>query len=134
MATVARKYQTKQTHYFQKKVPGGGAAGNQTVTIGKAPNGANLVQIYTVVRTVFAGGVPTISFGPASSPAAFFAAAGGPLTTLGRNIVTLIATALVSMTADTDIVGVIGGAPTSGDADLIFEFMPVMDLDIGAQG
>jgi hypothetical protein len=132
MAQTARKYHTKQTHYSGRKVPGGGAAGNQTVQLGRVPNGANIVNIYTVVRTVFAGGVPTISFGTSGSPAAFFAAAGGPITTLGRNVVALIATGALSLTADQDIVGVIGGAPTSGDADLLVEFMVVEDLDIGA--
>jgi len=129
VTTTARKYPTYQTHYLLKRVPGGGAAGNQTAVIGKAPNGARITQIYTFVRTVFAGGAPTISFGPASSPAAFFAANNVPLVTLGRNIVPLLATALVSLAADQDLVGVIAGSPTSGDADLMVEYAVVQDLD-----
>jgi hypothetical protein len=117
----ARDYGVQMVHYARQKIAG--SAGNQTVNISAmVPNGANILRISTMVRTVFSGGVPTISFGPSGSPAAFFAAAGGPITTLGRNAVTLIATALLSMTADTQLVAAIAGGPNAGDADIEIEF------------
>jgi hypothetical protein len=123
LGTAARFNPIQLVHYCRVKIPGGGAAGNQTVNISALlPNGANVLRISTMIRTVFSGGTPTISFGTAASPAAFFAAAGGPITTAGRNAVTLIATGTLSMTADTQLVGVIGGVPTAGDGDIEVEF------------
>lgn len=121
----ARELATQQTNYHRAKRLG--SAGNGTVSLGIAPAGANIVNIYSVVRTVFSGGVPTVSFGTAASPAAFFAAAGAPITTLGRNVVTLIATAALSLTADAELVAVIGGGPNAGDADFMVEFIPNND-------
>lgn len=119
----AREHHEQQTAYIQKRGVLG-SAGNATYTIGRLRKGHNIVNIYSVVRTVFSGGVPTVSFGTAASPAAFFAAAGGPITALGRTVVTLIATAALSLQADTDIVAVIGGGPAAGDADFIVEAIP----------
>ncbi len=78
--------------------------------------------ISTLARTVFSGGTPTISFGPSGTPAGYFAAAGGPITTAGRNAVTLIATGTLGVDVDTDIVGVVAGTPTAGTVDLEIEY------------
>lgn len=117
---VARDLVTQQTHYLRKRILG--AAGNQTVIIGKPPVGANILRISTLVRTVFSGGVPTVSFGPSASPAAYFAAAGAPITTVGRNLVTLLATALLGFDTDDNIVAAIAGTPTAGIVDVEVEY------------
>lgn len=120
LGTVARDLALLATHYARLKILG--AAGNATYNIVTVPAGANILRILTMVRTVFSGGVPTISFGPSGTPAGYFAAAGGPITTAGRTNVTLIATGTLSLAADTVIVGVVGGGPNAGDADLEVEF------------
>ena len=119
-ATTARQYHQQVTHTMRKRVLG--SAGNATYTIGTLPSGANILRITTLASTVLSGGTPTVSFGTAASPAAFFAAAGGPVTTAGVNAVTLIATGSLNMTADTVIVGVIAGTPTAGTVDLMVEY------------
>ena len=115
-----REHATQQVHYLRKRILGTG--GNATYTIGTVPAGANILRISTLARTVFSGGAPTISFGPSSSAAAYFAAAGAPLTTAGRNSVTLIATGTLGCDTATDIVGVVAGTPTAGTVDLEVEF------------
>lgn len=116
LATTAREYHSQQTHYLRKRILG--AAGNALYTLGTIPAGANIVQITTAVRVVFAGGTPTISFGPSGTPAGYFALAGAPATTLGRNAVALIATATLFPDADTVITATIAGSPTSGTLDV----------------
>lgn len=115
-ATTAREYHTQQTHYLRKRILG--AAGNALYTLGTIPAGANIDRITTAVRVVFAGGTPTISFGHTSTPAAYFALNGTPATTLGRNAVTLIATAALFPDVDTVITATIAGTPTSGVLDV----------------
>lgn len=119
-ATSARQNSTQQVHYLRKRVLGAG--GNATYTLGKLPAGANILRITTLVRTVFSGGTPTVSFGPSGTPAGYFAAAGAPVTTAGRNAVTLIATGTLGVDVDTDIVGVVAGTPTAGTADFEVEY------------
>jgi hypothetical protein len=118
--SIARKPVGQQTCFLRKRVLG--TTGNQTVTIGVVPAGANILRVGTAVRVVFSGGAPTISFGTAASPAAYFAAAGAPATTVGRNNVTLLATALLCPDVDTTIVGVVAGGPTLGTLDMEVEY------------
>lgn len=124
-ATVAREYHTQQTHYLRKRITG--AAGNALYTVGIIPAGANIMQISTLVRVVFAGGTPTISFGYASTPAGYFALNGTPATTLGRNIVTLIGGAALGVDVDTIITATAAGTPTSGVLDV--EVLYTVDND-----
>jgi hypothetical protein len=119
-ATQARRYTYQTVHYARKRVLG--SAGNATYNIVTLPSNANILRINTMASTVMSGGTPTVSFGTAASPAAFFAAAGGPLTTAGRNAVTLIATGTLNMSADTVIVGVVAGTPTAGVVDFEVEY------------
>src|SRR5882724_7502131 len=119
-ATAARRYTYQTVHYARKRVLG--SAGNATYNIVTLPSNANILRINTMASTVMSGGTPTVSFGTAASPAAFFAAAGGPLTTAGRNAVTLIATGTLNMSADTVIVGVVAGTPTAGTVDFEVEY------------
>ncbi len=120
LATDARQLHTQQTHYLRKRILG--AAGNVTYTVGKLPAGANILRISTLARTVFSGGTPTISFGPSGTPAGYFAAAGGPVTTAGRNNVTLIATGTLGVDVDTEITATVAGTPTAGTVDIEVEF------------
>lgn len=119
-ATAARRSAYQMVHYARKRVLG--SAGNATYPIVTLPANANILRINTLASTVLSGGSPTVSFGTAASPAAFFAAAAGPVTTAGRNAVTLIATGTLNMSADTVIVGVIAGTPTAGTVDFEVEF------------
>jgi hypothetical protein len=107
-------------HYARKRVLG--SAGNATYPIVTLPSGANILRISTMVSTVLSGGTPTVSFGTSASAASFFAANGTPVTTAGRNAVTLIATGTLNMSADTVIVGVIAGTPTAGTVDFEIEY------------
>lgn len=118
--SAARQHALQLTHYLRRRILG--ADGNKTYVIGKLPAGANILRISTLARTVFSGGTPTISFGPSGTPAGYFAAAGGPITTAGRNAVTLIATGTLGVDVDTDIVGVVAGTPTAGTVDLEIEY------------
>lgn len=120
LGTDALYYATQQTHYLRKRILG--AAGNALYTVGTIPAGANILRISTAVRVVFAGGTPTISFGPSGTPAGFFALAGAPATTLGRNAVALIATATLFPDVDTVITATTAGTPTSGVLDVEIEF------------
>lgn len=124
--TQARQLEFQAVHYLRKRVLG--AAGNATYTLGIIPAGANVLRISTLARTVFSGGTPTVSFGPSGAPAGYFAAAGAPLTTAGRNSVTLIATGTLGVDVDTTIVGVVAGTPTAGTVDLEVEFTVDNDL------
>jgi hypothetical protein len=119
-ATSAREFHLQTTHYLRKRILG--TAGNATYTLGTIPAGANILRISTAVRTVFSGGTPTISFGPSGTPAGYFALAGAPATTAGRNNVTLIATATLFPDADTVITATTAGTPTAGVLDVEVEF------------
>lgn len=125
LATTAREYHSQQLHYLRKRILG--AAGNALYTVGWIPAGANILQITTAVRVVFAGGTPTISFGHTATPAAYFALAGAPATTLGRNAVALIATAALFVDVDTLITATAAGTPTSGVLDV--EVLYTVDND-----
>lgn len=119
-ATTARQPHTQQIIYMRKRILG--AAGNALYTVGIVPAGANILRISTLVRVVFAGGTPTISFGFASTPAGYFALNGTPATTLGRNFVTLIGGAALGCDVDTVITATTAGTPTSGTLDVEVEF------------
>lgn len=118
--TAARQYHEQVVHYLRKRILGSG--GNATYTLGILPSGANILRISTLNRIVMSGGAPTISLGTSASPAAFFAAATGGLTTAGRQAITLIATGSLGVDADTTIVAVIAGTPTAGTIDVEVEF------------
>jgi len=118
--STARKPVGQQIAFIRKTISG--ANGNVTNTVGILPAGAAVLRISTIVRTVFSGGTPTISFGPSSSGAAWFALTGAPVTTLGRNPVTLLGVASLYQTADTTVVAVQAGTPTAGDADVEIEY------------
>lgn len=116
---VGRQHPHQQTHYLRKRILGSG--GSATYSLGILPLGANVLRISTLVRVVFNAG--TISFGPAAAPAAYFAAAGGPVTTLGRNNITLLGVASLGIdTGGTEIVAVIAGGPASGVLDAEVEY------------
>jgi hypothetical protein len=119
-ATSAREFHLQATHYLRKRILGSG--GNATYTLGTIPAGANIVRISTAVRVVLSGGTPTISFGPSGTPAGYFAALGAPVTTVGRNNITLIATATLFPDADTVITATVAGTPTAGTVDVEVEF------------
>jgi hypothetical protein len=116
--TNARDIVTQQTHYLRKRLLGSG--GSATYSLGFVPAGANILRISTLVRVVFNAG--TIALGTAGSTAAFFAANGTPVTTLGRNSIALIASAAVGIDVDTELVAVIAGGPASGTLDVEVEF------------
>lgn len=118
--TVARECSTQQIHYLRKRILGAG--GNAQYSLGFIPAGANVLRISTLARVVLSGGAPTISFGTAASPAAFFAAAGAPATTAGRNNVALIATGTLGVDVDTELAAVIAGTPTAGTLDVEVEY------------
>jgi len=125
VATTARQFHQQQTHYLRKRILG--TAGNGLYTVGILPAGANILRISTLARTVFSGGAPTVSFGPSGTPAGYFAAAGGPITTAGRNNVTLIATGTLGVDADTVITATVGGTPTAGVVDIEIEYTVAND-------
>jgi hypothetical protein len=116
----ARQPHMPQTVYLRKRILG--SAGNATYIVGRVPAGANILRIHTTVGTVFSGGTPTISFGTTANGALFFAAAGGPATTVGNNLVALIATGSVAITAATDITATVAGTPTAGSLDVQVEY------------
>lgn len=120
LGTIARQFHSQQTHYLRRRILG--ADGNRTYTLGTLPAGANVLRISTLVRTALSGGAPTIALGTAASGAAFFAAAGAPATTAGRNNVTLIATGALGVDADTVLTATIAGSPTAGTLDVEVEF------------
>jgi hypothetical protein len=122
--TNARELATQQTHYLRLRL--NGTSGNGTFTIGIVPNGANILRITTLGRNSggLTGGSATVSFGPSGTPAGFFAAAGGPVTTTGLTAVALIATATLAITADTTLVAVVAGTPTGGAVDVMVEYIP----------
>lgn len=120
LATAARTLHTQQTSYLRKRILG--AAGNAAYVVGTLPAGANILRISTLVRVVFAGGTPTISFGTAASGALFQALTGAPATTLGRNNATLLGVAALGVDVDTVITATTGGTPTSGTLDVEVEF------------
>ena len=125
VATTARQFHQQQTHYLRKRILG--TAGNGLYNVGTLPAGANILRISTLARTVFSGGTPTVSFGPSGTPAGYFAAAGGPITTAGRNNVTLIATGTLGVDADTVITCTTAGTPTAGVVDVEVEYTVAND-------
>lgn len=125
VATTARQFHQQQTHYLRKRILG--TAGNGLYNVGTLPAGANILRISTLARTVFSGGAPTVSFGPSGTPAGYFAAAGGPITTAGRNNVTLIATGTLGVDVDTVITATVGGTPAAGVVDIEIEYTVAND-------
>lgn len=116
-----REHPLQHVHYLRKRALG--SAGNQNYSLGFLPLGANILRISTLVRVVFSGGTPVVSFGPAGAVTAFFAAAGAPLTTLGRNLVTLLGVATLGIdTAGTEIIAAVTGVPTAGTVDFEVEY------------
>lgn len=120
VGSTARKPVGQQIAYLQ--VNALGASGNQTVSLGFVPAGANIRRIGTSVRTVFAGGTPVVTYGTRASPAVFAASLGTTLTTLGANSVVILGVTNVSPLVDTELVAAISGTPTSGDLDFIVEY------------
>lgn len=122
--STARELATQQTHFIRKTLTG--VSGNVTVTLGIVPNGAAIMRISTFSRNAsgLTGGSATVSFGSSGSPAAYFAAAAGPVTVTGAVFVALIATALSVVTSDTTVVAVVAGTPTGGSVDVVVEFVP----------
>lgn len=120
--SVARKPIGQQVAYLRTRVLG--ASGNQTISLGWVPAGANIKRIGTSVRVVFAGGTPAGTLGTRASPASLVAALATQLTTLGNNVSTILSTAAPFPDADVELVAVISGTPTSGVADIEVEFIP----------
>jgi hypothetical protein len=116
----ARQLELQAVHYLRKRILG--TAGNATYELGTIPAGANILRIATLVRTVFSGGTPTISFGPSGTPAGYHAATAAPVTTAGRNYPVLIATGTLGVDADTVITATVAGTPTAGIADVEVTF------------
>jgi len=80
-------------------IPGGG-----TFKLGTIPAGGAIMRASTVIGTVFNGTTPTVGLGVAASGVTLAALAGGPITTLGPNTITLAASAVPGpVAADTDI-------------------------------
>jgi len=79
-------------------------AGGGTFKLGTIPAGSAVLRASTVIGTVFNGTTPTIGLGVAASGVTLAALAGGPITTLGPNAITLAASAVPGpVAADTDI-------------------------------
>jgi|SRR5215475_1125699 len=79
------------------------AGGSVGFKLGTIPAGAGILRASTVIGTVFNGTTPTVGLGTTSAGVNLSALAGGPITTLGANSITLTAAAVQYATADTDI-------------------------------
>jgi len=79
------------------------AGGSVGFKLGTIPAGSGILRASTVIGTVFNGTTPTVGLGTTSAGVDLAALAGGPITTLGSNAVTLAAAAAQYRSADTDI-------------------------------
>jgi len=109
LGSQARDYPAREQK-FVAVIGGVGGAGNQfvagggTFKLGTIPAGAAVLRASTVIGTVFNGTTPTVGLGVAASGVTLAALAGGPITTLGPNAITLAASAVPGpVAADTDI-------------------------------
>jgi hypothetical protein len=119
-ATQARQYTYQTVHYARKRVLG--SAGNATYNDRHAALRCEHPSHQHDGKHGDVGRHSDRQLWHVGFPAAFFAAAGAPVTTAGRNAVTLIATGTLNMSADTVIVGVIAGTPTAGTVDFEIEY------------
>lgn len=120
VGSTARKPFGQQIAFTRTRILG--ASGNQTVSLGWYPAGANIKRVGSSVRVVFAGGTPAGTLGTRASPANIVAALATQLTTIGNNASALIASAAALLDVDTELVAVISGTPTSGVADIEVEY------------
>jgi len=109
LGTSAKDYPAREQK-FVSVISGVGGSGNQfvagggTYKLGTIPAGAAVLRASTVIGTVFNGTTPTVGLGVAASGVTLAALAGGPITTLGPNAITLAASAVPGPVAsDTDI-------------------------------
>jgi hypothetical protein len=72
VGTTGRRYNTSQTHFVSKEVTN--ADTGTSVTIGKLPPGAYVINAGIIVGTAFAGGTPVISIGTLSDADGFASA------------------------------------------------------------
>jgi len=109
LGSTARDYPAREQRLVAAINGVGGApnpfvAGGGTFKLGTIPTGAVVLRASTVIGTVFNGTTPTIGLGVAASGVTLAALAGGPITTLGPNAITLAASAVPGpVAADTDI-------------------------------
>lgn len=110
LGTVARKFQTDQVHYLS--VPINGVLGAQTVTIGKIPAGASVIDAgFHVV--VALNGTGTVAIGVAGTTTGLAGALVA--TTIGVIKSAALPTSTIAyFSADTDVIATVGGTPTLG--------------------
>jgi hypothetical protein len=118
--STARKPVGQQVVFSRTRLLG--TSGNGTFSLGFFPAGANILRIGSAVRVVFSGGTPAGTLGTRASPANMVAALATQLTTIGRNVSTLIASAALCLDVDTELVAVVSGTPTAGTADIEIEY------------
>ncbi len=124
----ARENTTQQTDYLRKRVVLGDAG--KTVTVGFIPAGALVVRGGVAVITAYnAGTANTINVGVTGTPAGYTSAQS--LTTPGFAIFNALATSTVVRPANaievTATLTNTGTAATTGEAEIVVEFIPNND-------
>jgi hypothetical protein len=106
LGTTARDYPARSYQLVAQIGTGGQAfvaGGSVGFKLGTIPAGSGILRASTVIGTVFNGTTPTVGLGTTSAGVDVAALAGGPITTLGSNAITLAATTVPFRSADTDI-------------------------------
>lgn len=111
LGTAARKFHTDQVHYLS--VPINGTLGAQTVTVGKIPAGASVIDAgFHVV--VALNGTGTVSLGIVGTTTGLANALVA--TTIGQIKSAALPTSTIAyFAADTDVIATVGGTPTIGN-------------------
>lgn len=123
MATPPRKLESQVIHCIRRRVAfsDNAAAG---VEIGVIPAGSFIEPVTVNVETAFSGGTsPAVSVGTTAANAAFATGAGIAAGTAGAKS-GLISTGQGNVTADTQVLAFVTGAPTAGLVDIIVRFYP----------
>lgn len=125
----ARQLHTQQTHYMRKSFTY--ADDGSTLTIGKVPAGAIVINAGVIVKTAFnAGSTNVLDIGTEADPDGF--ATDLALGTVGRVLADELATSndLGPYSADTTLVCVVdltGTAATTGEGEVFVEYIPDND-------
>lgn len=127
--STARQYHTQQVHYLRKSFTF--ADDGLTLTLGKVPAGAIVINAGVVVSTAFnAGSTNVLDIGTEADPDGF--ATDLALGTIGRVPADELATSndIGPYAADTTLVAVVdltGTAATAGAGEIYVEYIPDND-------
>jgi len=117
---AARDFGYESAQYICARIQANAGGATVNKSVGMIPAGALVVNIYTRVATIFAGGTPALVVG-SNSPA--FNNLANPAEAQGSEDLMPLATFANPLTADTEIFASLSGGATSGDAYVAVQFL-----------